>query len=154
VDRYEEIADPTRRTYAGMVACLDDEIGKVVAALDKKDLRENTLIVFHSDNGGTTNAMFAGQMADVSKIKLPCDNGPYRGGKGELFEGGCLHDFRGHLPGPGTEPALRRHHQDFQRAIAQGTGAPGSIASMADKLENAVFLRRGAWRPTASVTSL
>ena len=30
------IADPTRRTYAGMVACLDDEIGRVVAALDKK----------------------------------------------------------------------------------------------------------------------
>ena len=27
-------------------------------------------------------------MADMSKIKLPCDNGPYRGGKGDLFEGG------------------------------------------------------------------
>ena len=32
--------------------------------------------------------MFAGQMADVTKIKLPCDNGPYRDGKGTLFEGG------------------------------------------------------------------
>jgi arylsulfatase A-like enzyme len=72
-----------------MVTCLDDEIGKVVAALDKKGLRDNTLILFHSDNGGTTNAMFAGQMTDLSKTKLPCDNGPYRGGKGELFEGGC-----------------------------------------------------------------
>lgn len=89
VDRFKNIADPTRRTYAGMVACLDDEIGKVVAALDKKGLRENTLILFHSDNGGTTNAMFAGQMADLSKTKLPCDNGPYRDGKGTLFEGGC-----------------------------------------------------------------
>ena len=89
VDRYKNIADPTRRTYAGMVACLDDEIGKVVAALDKKGLRENTLIIFHSDNGGTTNAMFAGQMADLSKTKLPCDNGPWRDGKGALFEGGC-----------------------------------------------------------------
>ena len=88
VERYKEIPDPTRRTYAGMVACLDDNIGKVVAALDKKGLRDNTLIIFHSDNGGTTNKMFTGQMADVSKIKLPCDNGPYRGGKGELFEGG------------------------------------------------------------------
>src|SRR6266699_5761502 len=89
VDRYPNIAEPTHRTYAGMVTCLDDEIGRVVAALDKKGLRQNTLILFHSDNGGTRNAMFAGQMADLSKTKIPCDNGPYRDGKGSLFEGGA-----------------------------------------------------------------
>lgn len=88
IDRYASIGDPTRRTYAAMVTCLDDEIGRVVDALEKKGMRENTLIVFHSDNGGTKNAMFAGVMADVSKIKIPCDNGPYRDGKGSLFEGG------------------------------------------------------------------
>ncbi len=88
IDRFKHIEDPTRRIYAGMVACLDDEIGRVVAALDAKGLRDNTLIIFHSDNGGTTNAMFAGQMTDLSKTKLPCDNGPYRDGKGTLFEGG------------------------------------------------------------------
>ncbi|MFO0931990.1 MAG: arylsulfatase [Planctomycetota bacterium] len=89
IAKYASIEDPTRRTYAAMVDCLDENIGKVVAALEKKGLRDNTLIVFHSDNGGTRDAMFAGQMADVSKIKIPCDNGPYRGGKGQLFEGGC-----------------------------------------------------------------
>jgi len=88
LDRYASIEEPTRRTYAAMVSCLDDEIGRVVAALEKKGMRENTLIVFHSDNGGTKNAMFAGVMADVSKIKIPCDNGPYRDGKASLFEGG------------------------------------------------------------------
>ncbi len=90
IDRYSNVSDPTRRTYAGMVACLDDEIGRVVAAIDKKGIRENTLILFHSDNGGTRNKMFTGQMADVSRLNLPCDNGPYRDGKGTLFEGGCL----------------------------------------------------------------
>jgi len=89
IDRFKDIEDPTRRTYAGMVSCLDDEIGKVVAALDKKGMRGNTLILFHSDNGGTTDKKFSGQMADVSKINLPCDNGPYRSGKGSLYEGGC-----------------------------------------------------------------
>ena len=89
IAKYSGIADPTRRTYAAMVDCLDQNIGKVVAALDKKGLRNNTLIVFQSDNGGTRNAMFAGQMADVSKIKIPCDNSPYREGKGSLYEGGC-----------------------------------------------------------------
>lgn len=88
IDRFKYIDEPTRRIYAGMVACLDDEIGKVVAALDQKGLRDNTLILFHSDNGGTKNAMFAGQMTDLSKTVLPCDNGPYRDGKGSLFEGG------------------------------------------------------------------
>src|SRR5689334_20407704 len=86
-DRYKSIADPTRRTYAAMIACLDDEIGRVLAALDRKKMRDNTLILFHSDNGGTRNAMFAGVMADMSKIKIPCDNGPYREGKGTLYEG-------------------------------------------------------------------
>lgn len=88
IDRYANIADPTRRVYAGMVTCLDDQIGRVVEALEKNGLRDNTLIVFHSDNGGTKNAMFAGVMADLSKITIPCDNGPYRDGKASLFEGG------------------------------------------------------------------
>lgn len=88
IDKFKKIEDPTRRIYAGMVSCLDDEIGRVISALEKKKLRDNTLILFHSDNGGTKNAMFAGVMADVSKIKIPCDNGPYRDGKGALFEGG------------------------------------------------------------------
>jgi arylsulfatase A-like enzyme len=88
IDRYQHIADPTRRTYAGMVTCLDDQIGRVIAAIEKKGLRSNTLVFFHSDNGGTKNAMFAGVMADMSKVKIPCDNGPYRDGKGSLYEGG------------------------------------------------------------------
>jgi arylsulfatase A-like enzyme len=70
-----------------MITSMDDEIGKVIAALDKKKMRDNTLIVFMSDNGGNVSAMFSGDV-DVSKLKLPADNGPYRGGKGMLYEGG------------------------------------------------------------------
>lgn len=61
----------------------------MITALAEKERLEYTLILFHSDNGGTRNAMFAGQMADLSKTKIPCDNGDYRDGKGSLFEGGC-----------------------------------------------------------------
>jgi arylsulfatase A-like enzyme len=125
IDRFKSITDPTRRTYAGMVACLDDEIGKVVAALDQKGLRDNTLILFHSDNGGTTNAMFAGQMADLSKTKLPCDNGPFRDGKGTLFEGGNRVAACANWPGkikPGTVEGII-HAVDFYPTIAQLAGA-------------------------------
>jgi arylsulfatase A-like enzyme len=87
LDEYRNIEDPTRRAYAAMITCMDDEIGKLVSALEKKKMRENTLIVFMSDNGGNQTALLAGD-ADVSKLKLPADNGPYRGGKGTLCEGG------------------------------------------------------------------
>ena len=126
VDRYPNIADPTRRTYAGMVACLDDNIGRVVAALDQKGLRENTLIVFHSDNGGTRNAMFTGVMADVSKIKIPCDNGPYREGKGTLFEGACrvcaCANWPGHIK-PGSTVDAMIHVVDMYPTLAGLAGA-------------------------------
>lgn len=87
LERYKNISEPSRRAYAGMISALDEQIGHVIEALEKRQMRDNTLIVFHSDNGGTRNAMFAGE-GDMSKIVIPCDNGPYREGKGSLYEGG------------------------------------------------------------------
>jgi arylsulfatase I/J len=86
--RYPDIADPNRRAYAAMISAMDDQIGRVVAALEEKGMRGNTLIVFHSDNGGTRSAKFTGESA--VKGELPPSNGLYRGGKGTLYEGGTL----------------------------------------------------------------
>lgn len=126
IDRYKNIAEPTRRIYAGMVTCMDDQIGRVVAALDQKGLRDNTLIVFQSDNGGTRNAMFAGQMTDLSKTKIPCDNDPYRGGKGELFEGGCrvaaCANWPGHIESGITATGMI-HVVDMYPTLAHLAGA-------------------------------
>ncbi|MCU0751472.1 MAG: arylsulfatase [Akkermansiaceae bacterium] len=136
IDRYKNIAEPTRRIYAGMVSCLDDEIGRVVAALDRKGLRENTLIIFHSDNGGTRNAMFAGQMADLSKTVLPCDNGPYRDGKGSLYEGGSRVAACANWPGrikPGTVDGLI-HAVDIHPTLASLAGASTSKCKPLDGL--------------------
>ena len=98
LNQYSHIQDPTRRAYAAMVTCMDDEIGKVVAALTEKNMRENTLIVFMSDNGGNRNAKFSGDV-DVSKLNLPADNGPYRGGKGDVYEGGTRAAALANWPG-------------------------------------------------------
>jgi arylsulfatase A-like enzyme len=87
LDRYAHIADTTRRAYAAMITAVDDEIGKVAKALEQRGMRQNTIIVFHSDNGGNVLAMFSGEM-DASHLKLPADNGSFRGGKGLLYEGG------------------------------------------------------------------
>ena len=126
IDRYKNIEDPTRRIYAGMVTCLDDQVGRVVAALDKKGIRDNTLIIFHSDNGGTRNAMFAGVMADMSKVKIPCDNGPFREGKGTLYEGAtrvcAFANWPGHIK-PGSSVDGFIHAVDMYPTLAALAGA-------------------------------
>lgn len=61
-----------RQKLAGMLAAVDEAIGQVVAALEKSGLRENTLIVFSSDNGGPR----------------PGVNSPLRAFKGTIYEGG------------------------------------------------------------------
>jgi len=96
-DRYAStIKDPTRRTYAAMITSLDDQVGRIVAALEKRGLRENTLIIFSSDNGGPRSAVVASgahskderEASGVKQASLPASNGELRGGKGSLHEGG------------------------------------------------------------------
>lgn len=86
LDKYKDVKDPQRRAYSAMITAMDDQIGKVLAALEARKMRDNTIIVFHSDNGGVRSAMLAGQIE--TKGALPADNGPYREGKGTLYEGG------------------------------------------------------------------
>jgi len=88
LDLYPGIEDPSRKAYAASATAMDDQIGRVVAALAERKMLENTVIVFQSDNGGTTNPLFAGAITDMSKVVLPADNGPYRDGKASLYEGG------------------------------------------------------------------
>jgi arylsulfatase A-like enzyme len=85
-DRFPDIADDNRRAYAAMVSVMDDEVGKLVAALEDRGMRQNTIIVFQSDNGGVVDSLFSGDTKVAGK--LPANNGPYREGKGTLYEGG------------------------------------------------------------------
>ena len=86
LDKYKGIADPLRRAYAAQITAMDDEIGKVIEALKKRKTLDNTLIVFVSDNGGTRSNLFVGE--GEIKGELPPNNGPYRDGKGSVYEGG------------------------------------------------------------------
>jgi arylsulfatase A-like enzyme len=97
IDRYKSIADEKRRAYAAMITALDDQVGRIVAALQQKKMRDNTVIVFSSDNGGATSAHFAtGARSEAERraeglgggAKPPASNGEFRGGKGSLHEGG------------------------------------------------------------------
>ena len=59
-------------TYVTMMKGLDDAVGKLIKAIDDLKLSNNTLIIFTSDNGGVQFS----------------DNGIYKGGKMQLWEGG------------------------------------------------------------------
>ena len=153
VDRFKSIEDPTRRTYAGMVAALDDQVGRVVAALQKKGMRENTLIVFHSDNGGTRNAMFAGVMADMSKIKIPCDNGSYKDGKGTLYEGATRVAAFANRPGhikPGTVDGMI-HAVDLYPTFAALAGASTAKSKPLDGVDVWSVMAKGAPSPRTEI---
>lgn len=123
LDLYAHIEDPSRRAYAAMITAMDDQIGEVVKALETQGMRENTLIVFHSDNGGTRSKMFAGESAVSGE--LPASNAPFREGKGTLYEGGTrvvgLANWPGHIPaGELNEPL---HVVDMLPTLARLAGA-------------------------------
>ncbi|MEZ6072312.1 MAG: sulfatase-like hydrolase/transferase [Pirellulales bacterium] len=78
-------------TYAGMVAEVDDSVGRVVAALQQHGLTANTLVLFSSDNGGHGGYGALGTSIDdrsAGTVRNITDNAPLRGGKGMLYEGG------------------------------------------------------------------
>jgi arylsulfatase A-like enzyme len=72
---FEGIKDEKRRTYATMLAALDDAIGQVLSKLKSLGIADDTLIAFVSDNGGP-------EAVNAS------DNGPFNGGKATTWEGG------------------------------------------------------------------
>ena len=88
LERFAHIEDPLRRTTLAMIACMDDNVGRMLATLKKNGLEEDTLIFFLSDNGGYPGN---GSL-----------NTPYRGTKSQMLEGGIhvpfLMQWKGKLP--------------------------------------------------------
>ncbi len=69
---FSAVEDERRRVYMGMVASMDHAIGRILDALRRNGVEDNTLVWFASDNGGQSLA----------------DNSPLRAGKGTVYEGG------------------------------------------------------------------
>jgi len=89
---YKHITDETRRTYCGVVACLDESIGNITNTLQELHLWEDSIVIFTS---GISILIVLSHTLLV--IQMMLDNGgvvpiqsnfPLRGGKNSLFEGG------------------------------------------------------------------
>ncbi len=77
-EHYRDL-DAPRKMYAAFVSSMDEKVGEVLDFLEQKKLRENTIVLFQSDHGHSTEerAFYGGGNA-----------GPYRGAKACFFEGG------------------------------------------------------------------
>jgi arylsulfatase A-like enzyme len=75
LDRFPNIKDETRKTFAAMMSAMDDAVGDVLAQIKKMGQLDNTLIFFFSDNGGPTK-------------QTTSMNNPLRGFKATTLEGG------------------------------------------------------------------
>ena len=146
----------TRRTYAGMCAAMDEAVGQVLAALDEKNIRDNTLIIFSSDNGGN----------GVGK------NRPLRAGKSTIYEGGvrvcaCV-NWPGRIPagavineplhavdwfptlvklaGGSLDQKLPLDGLDIWPVLTQGAKSPHDALLLCGTVPQRVAIRAGDWK--------
>lgn len=163
--------DPQRSpTMAAMIEVLDENIGRLMKALDDDKLADNTIVLFLSDNGGN--------MYNVVDGTTPTNNHPLRGGKVSSYEGGVRIPFIVRWPGV-TKPkaisksivsttdlyatllemtgqALRpKNHKDSVSFVAALKGKPfdrppmicdmAQYATFVGNLPN-TFVRDGKWK--------
>jgi arylsulfatase A-like enzyme len=110
LERFSQIRNEKRRTFAAMMSAMDDAVGKILTKLRESGQEENTLIVFLSDNGGPTR-------------QTTSKNAPLRGVKATTWEGGvrvpfCM-QWKGKLPAGTT----------FDSPIIQLDVVPTALAS-------------------------
>lgn len=89
LEKFSSIENQWRRAYAAMTYSMDQAVATILNQLEASGFAENTLVIFHNDNGGPTTR----NSVNASK------NTPYRGSKGETFEGGIRVPTVMRLPG-------------------------------------------------------
>ncbi|MDP1589303.1 MAG: sulfatase-like hydrolase/transferase, partial [Prosthecobacter sp.] len=78
-----KVADEKLARYCGAVTCMDEAIGALMEAVEKAGQKDNTIVLFMSDNGGSGNG----------------GNAPLKGSKSTMWEGGLRVPFIARWPG-------------------------------------------------------
>jgi arylsulfatase A-like enzyme len=134
IDAYKGVFDnDEKRAYAAMMTSLDRQVGRIVAALEKKGMRDNTLVFFTTDNGGIRKMATHAPGGKPAK-EPPASNGEFRDGKASLYEGGVR------LPAVVNWPAKLKpavvneplHHVDLMPTLLALSGAQGNPAKPFD----------------------
>lgn len=123
----DPVKHESRLRMAAMVSQIDAKIGQFVAALERTEQRDNTLIIFTSDNGGIESLKNA-YAGDVPDSPLNSENDPLRGQKATLYEGGTRVCAFANWPGKLTPHKFTTamHCVDWFPTIAELTGYKSS----------------------------
>ena len=140
--------DGEKRIYAAMLTNLDTQVGRLVAALEKKGVRDNTIIFFTSDNGGIRKMKAHTPGGNPAK-NPPASNGELRDGKSSLYEGGVRLPAIVNWPAK-LKPAVVNeplHHVDVMPTLLAVAGAQGSADHPFDGKDVSATLADGAPSP-------
>lgn len=147
--RWEDPPDAARYTphftpraaYAAMITRMDGYVGRVLDLLDELGLRENTIVVFSSDNGAT----YLGPMAEFFDSV-----GPLRGLKGSSYEGGLRVPAIVRYPGKvkaGSQNDRVSGFEDWMPTLLEMAGAADAVPANCDGISMADTLLGGAQDP-------
>jgi len=120
----DETWDMNTKRYAALITHMDAAIGRLLAELDRLHLRDNTLIIFASDNGAAVQA----------PLKLFNCNAGLRGRKGQLYEGGIRVPLIVNQPGKVPVQTLSNivYFPDIMPTFAALTGATPNLPQRCD----------------------
>ncbi|MHC4875173.1 MAG: sulfatase-like hydrolase/transferase [Planctomycetota bacterium] len=138
VDLYREKVDwpEEARNYAAMVSMVDRQVGEVLDLLKNLGLEDNTIVFFAGDNGGQDRFRSPEHPRGFFGPNVNPQTGvEFRGGKGNLYEGGLRIPSIVRWPGrikPGRVSDLVWYHPDVLPTLAELTGAtaPDDIDGM------------------------
>ena len=108
-----------RKKLAAMTMSLDDAVGNVLAALNRNEITDDTIVVFINDNGGQTRS--------------GCLNAPLRGRKGQPYEGGIRVPFVAQWPGHWPAGMVYDHPVSALDLFPTALSAAGGDASAQEK---------------------
>lgn len=125
IGRYSgtEVTNPVA-AFPAMMTLLDDGVGELLALLDELDIDENTIVMLSSDNGPHREG---GHLPDIFD-----SNGPFRGYKRDLTEGGIRTHMLARWPGTIAAGSVTDHvsaQWDILPTVTElaGTAAPEDI---------------------------
>lgn len=108
-----------RAAHAAMITRMDRSVGRLLALLAELGLDKNTLVVFSSDNGSIDGT-------GGHDLKFFAGNGPLRGQKGQLYEGGIRVPLLARWPGriaPGSVNEAPGANWDLLPTFCAAAGA-------------------------------